>query len=114
VRISHGQGRAIIRALVAPVVLGSLMACGPVKSSISLVDANAQVEAARTAGAEKQAPYEWTAATLYLHQAREEVGRSEYEHAIDFANKASKYAGQARALAEKSVKAQPTPDPARP
>ncbi len=104
----------MIRALVAPVLLGSLMACGPVKSTINLVDANAQLEAARTAGAEKQAPYEWTAANLYLREAREQVARSEYEHAIDFANKASKYAGQARAMAEKATKAQPTPDPARP
>ncbi len=104
----------MIRALVAPVLLGSLMACGPVKSTISLVDANAQLDAARAAGAEKQAPYEWTAATLYLHEAREEVARSEYEHAIDFANKASKYASEARAIAEKAPKAQPTPDPARP
>jgi hypothetical protein len=104
----------MIRALVAPVLLGSLMACGPVKSTVNLVDANAQLEAARTAGAEKQAPYEWTAATLYLREAREQVARSEYEHAIDFANKAAKYASQARALAEKATKAQPTPDTARP
>ena len=104
----------MIRALVAPVVLGSLMACGPVKSSVNLMSASSEIEAARTAGAEKQAPYEWTAATLYLHQAREEVARSEYEHAIDFADKASKYARQARAVAEKATQPQPTQDPARP
>lgn len=104
----------MIRALVAPVLLGSLVACGPIKSTVNLVDANSQLEAARAAGAEKQAPYEWTAANLYLHQAREEVARSEYELAIDFADKASKYASQARAMAEKATKAQPTRDPARP
>ncbi len=105
-RTSAGPGRAIIRALVAPIAFAALLACGPVQSTAYLLDAGAQLEAARTAGAEKYAPYEWTAANLYLHQAREQVGRSEYRHAVDSADKASKYAIQARAAAVIAAKAE--------
>ncbi|XXF80232.1 DUF4398 domain-containing protein [Myxococcaceae bacterium GXIMD 01537] len=71
-------------------------ACGPVKSTANLLDAEVQIQAARTAGAEKLSPYEWTAANLYLHKAREEVGYSDYQSGVDFAVKASRYANEAR------------------
>jgi hypothetical protein len=73
-----------------------LAACGPVKSTANLLDAEVQIQAARTAGAEKLAPYEWTAANLYLHKAREEVGYSDYQAGVDFAVKASRFANEAR------------------
>lgn len=76
---------------------GCLTACGPIQSTAFLLDADVQLEAARTAGAEKYSPYEWTAAKLYLHKAREEVGYSDFEAAVDFAQKASKYANDAKA-----------------
>jgi hypothetical protein len=93
------QGSAVARGLAASLVLGALLACGPVQSTAFLIDADAQLEAARAAGAEKRAPYEWTAANLYLHKAREEVGKSEYDYAMQFAGKASAYASRARAAA---------------
>ena len=80
--------------LVAAVSL--LAACGPVKSTSNILDAEVQIQAARTAGAEKLAPYEWTAANLYLHKAREEVGYSDYQAGVDFAVKASRFANEAR------------------
>ncbi len=95
----------MIRALAVSTVLGTLAACGPVQSTSYLMDADAQLEAARTAGAETHAPYEWTAANLYFHKAREEVARSDYEVAVDFAHKASRYAKQARANALAAIKA---------
>src|SRR5689334_22505710 len=70
--------------------------CGPVQSTAYLLDADINLQAAKTAGAEKYAPYEWTAATLYLMKAREEVGTSDYEAAVSFAQKASKFANEAR------------------
>lgn len=75
------------------------------QSTAHLLDANTQIAAARTASAEKYAPYEWTSANLYLHQARLLVGYSEYEAAVNFAGKASKFASEARekALAEAAV-----------
>lgn len=83
-----------LSVLVAAVSL--LAACGPVKSTSNLLDAEVQIQAARTAGAEKLAPYEWTAANLYLHKAREEVGYSDYQAGVDFAVKASRFANEAR------------------
>ncbi len=82
-------------------------ACGPVQSTAQLVDADRQLRAAREAGAESRAPYEWTAATLYLQKAREEVGHSSYEIAVQFARKAAQYAIEAR---ERADAASPTPE----
>ena len=109
---SLGQGTAVRRLPFIAILVTPLLGCGPVRSSASLADASSQIEAARQAGAEKQAPYEWTAATLYLHKAREEMGRSQYEYAVDFARKASTYAAQARAAAMKAAKSASDEDPA--
>lgn len=87
-------------ALLTLVVTAS--ACGPIQSTAYLLDADVALEAAKTAGAEKYAPYEYTAARLYLLKAREEVGYSDFEVAVDFAQKASKFANEAR---EKSLTA---------
>lgn len=84
------------RLLVLVAAAGALAGCGPLKSTSHLLDAEVQIQAARTAGAEKLAPYEWTAANLYIHKAREEVSYSDYQAGVDFAEKASRYANEAR------------------
>ena len=76
------------RLLVLVAAAGTLAGCGPLKSTSHLLDAEVQIQAARTAGAEKLAPYEWTAANLYIHKAREEVSYSDYQAGVDFAEKA--------------------------
>jgi Domain of unknown function (DUF4398) len=83
---------AVPLGLFAALVLG----CGPVQSTAYLLDAEVQIEAARTAQADKLAPYEWTLANLYIHKAREEVGYSDYEAAVAFAQKASSNAREAK------------------
>ncbi|MCI0571613.1 MAG: DUF4398 domain-containing protein [Myxococcaceae bacterium] len=70
--------------------------CGPIQSTAYLLDAEVQIQAARTAGAEKLALYEWTGANLYLEKAREEAGYSDYEVAVKFAERAAKLAAEAR------------------
>jgi hypothetical protein len=89
-----------VRFLIHSVALLALLAagsgCGPIKSTAFLLDAEVQIEAARTASAEKLAPYEWTAANLYIHKAREEVGYSDFETGVEYAGKASKFANEAR------------------
>jgi hypothetical protein len=92
------------RLLFAVIALVGFAACGPVQSTAHLLDADVQLEAARTAQADKLAPYEWTAANLYLHKAREEVGYADFEQAVSYASKAAKFATAARELAMKSVK----------
>jgi hypothetical protein len=95
--------------LLASLVLG----CGPTQSTAIIMDAEVQLEAATTADAEKLAPYEWTGALAYLHKAREEQGYSDYEVAIDFAEKARKLAREAKskAMAAKSEGALPNVPP---
>ena len=88
-------------------VAGALTACGPVKSTANILDAEVQIQAARTAGADKLAPYEWTAANLYIAKAREEVGYSDYQAGVDFAVKASRFANEAR---EKAMSVAGSPD----
>lgn len=73
-----------------------LFSCGPARTTAHLVDADVQLEAARMAGAPKYAPYEYTAASLYLGKAREEVGYSDYEVAVRFAEKAARFAQEAK------------------
>lgn len=77
-------------------VAGALAGCGPVRSTANILDAEVQIQAARTAGAGEKAPYEFTAAGLYLDKAREEVGYSDYEVGVKFAKKASECAEAAR------------------
>ena len=94
------MANALTRLVPVSFLLVALAGCGPLQSTAYLLDAEVQIEAARTAGADKYSPYEWTAANLYIHKAREEVGYSDFEVAVDFAQKASKFANEAR---EKSM-----------
>lgn len=86
--------------LVAALALGA-SACGPVQSTSYLIDTETMLEAARTAQADKLAPYEWTAANLYYAKSKEEVGYSDYEQAVDFGKKAVDFATRARDAALK-------------
>lgn len=105
------------RLLVLVAVAGALCGCGPVRSTSHLLDAEVQIQSARTAGAEKLAPYEWTAANLYFHKAREEVSYSDYQAGVDFAEKAVRFANEARerslanANADSVDPSSPSPNP---
>lgn len=101
------------RLLALAAAAGALAGCGPIRSTAYLLDAEVQIEAARTAGAEKRAPYEWTAANLYIRKAREEVAYSDFQAGLDFAEKASRFANKARenSLAAGNA-ASPAPTPA--
>ena len=102
---------AATRLVVCAALLAATGACGPVQSTAYLLDAAVQIEAARTAQAERFAPYEWTSANLYLHKAREEVGYSDFEQAVDYSKKASVFANQAKVNAMKAArKDDPTSD----
>lgn len=86
------------------VAVALVSGCGPVQSTSFLMDAETMLEAARTAQAEKLAPYEWTAANLYLHKSKEEVGYSDFEQAVDYAKKAVEFATRARDGAVRAVR----------
>jgi len=85
-----------VRLLVALLVIASLVGCGPIQSTASLIDAEVALEAARAAGAPGSAPYEYTAAEAYLHKSREVSGRARYEESAIFAARARDLAKEAR------------------
>jgi hypothetical protein len=63
--------------------------CGPIEYiSIVTFEASREVAAARGARADQLAPYEYTAATEYLHKARELGGHARYQDAADFGRRA--------------------------
>ena len=75
--------------------------CGPVEY-IGQVTRRAarEVAAAKTSGADRIAPYEYTAAVEYLHKAREEAGYADFQAAIRFGKKAEELAKRAQELAQ--------------
>jgi len=90
---------------IGAALLGIALAtnAGCVAPAIAMSDINtAQVElaAARTADAPRLAPYEYTLADLYLKQARERMGSSDYQESYEYARKATGFARQATEKAE--------------
>lgn len=88
------MSRVVIVALLG--VLGTT-GCGPLISSYLIVSAQAEVDGARAAEAEKYALYEFTAAREYLHKSKEEQGYADFGPSIDFAAKAKDLAERATA-----------------
>jgi len=94
-------------------VVAAGAACGPIEYVSQVSDkASHAVEAAKRAGAERAAPYEYTAAVAYLHKAREEGGYAEYQIAIEYGRRSEELAEKALAIAEKegAAKSDPTSD----
>jgi hypothetical protein len=85
-----------VRLLLASLALATLAACGPIQSTAALIDADVEVEAARSAQAASSATYEFVSAEVYLHKAREVSGRAEYESATRLATRAQAFAKEAR------------------
>jgi hypothetical protein len=96
------RNRPLLAALLLALGAPALFGCGPLRSTAFILDAEVQIEAARTAGAEKYSPYEFTLAQLYIKKAREVVGFSDYEVGVGFAEQAS---AQARKAKESSMAA---------
>jgi outer membrane biogenesis lipoprotein LolB len=99
-----------VRLVLAFLALATLAACGPIRSTAALIDADVEIEAARAAGAAQTSTYEFTGAEAYLKKAREVSGRAEYEAATRFAAKSLALAKEARKNAvAASNKAQENP-----
>ena len=81
--------------------------CGPIQTTAWMMDAEVALDSAKTAGAAERSPYELHSAELYLHKAREELGYSEYELAVEYARRATHRAQEARERALKGAKGTP-------
>jgi hypothetical protein len=85
-------------ALGAATLLG--VGCGPIEYIANVpLDASGAVAEAKHVGADKYAPYEYTAAIEYLHKARELAGFARFHSSVGFARKSAKLAKEGRALA---------------
>lgn len=99
-----------MRLVLALFALAAAAGCGPIQSTPALIEADVELQAARSAGAATAAPYEFTSAEAYLRKAREEASYAQYQPATDFALKARDLAKEAR---EKALNAsnRPTENP---
>jgi len=97
------------------VTVAVLGGCGPVTYVGEVHHADDAVEAARTANAERYAPYWWTRATQYLHKARELAGHADWTGANQFgrlATEAANVAQQEAAVAAGDPSKRPLEGPA--
>lgn len=81
----------VVCAAVLPLA-GLLTGCGPILSTYLILSAQADLDGAQAAEAEKYAVYEYTMSAQYLHKAREEQGYADFGPAIDYAFKAEEMA----------------------
>ena len=89
---------------VVPLVL-ALGACGPIAYVNEVTrKASDSVEVARAAQADKYAPYYWTRATQYLHQAMVLAAHADFQGANRFGRLASEAAKQATIDAREAAK----------
>ncbi len=97
--------------VIALALLTATSACGPIVYVSEVTrSASTNVEAARAAQADKYAPYWWTRATQYIHQARVKAAYADFEGANRFgrlANEAAKQAITEAAIAEKDPSKRP-------
>ncbi len=89
------SARLYLMMVSALVVCG----CGPIEYIANVpMEASGLVAEAKHVKAEKYAPYEITAATEYLHKSRELGGYARFHSSVQFAQKATKLAQQAKQL----------------
>ena len=93
-------GAVVAGALMA--LLGGAVGCGPILSTQTLSDAEAAIEAAREAGADQSAVYEYVSAVEYWEKAREEWAYSDFQHALEYAERAVEFAQRAFERAQRS------------
>lgn len=92
--LNRASGGVLLVFWCAVVML--ISACGPIKSTTQISNAETSFEAAKLANAEKLAPYEYYMAEQLLNKAREEWGYSDFEMSADYAEKARDFADKAR------------------
>lgn len=79
-------------------------------STYLIISAQAELDGAQAAEAEKYALYEYTASSEYLAKAREEQGYADFGPAIDYAFKAQELAVKAKERAEQQREKLRAPD----
>lgn len=92
-------------------LIALLGACGPIAYVNEVTRrASTSVDAARAVQADKYAPYYWTRANQYLHQARVAAARADFQGANRFGKLASE-AGDKAVVEAEIVRKDPTKGP---
>ena len=98
--------RVAVILLAASLVIS---ACGPASYIYTVTnEARRLVSEAKTAGAEKHAPYEYWSAVTYLRMAREMAAHADYQIAVDYGRRAVKMGERAQKLCEERRRDGPT------
>ena len=85
----------------------SLAGCGPVIATSNIIQADAALEEARLLNAQTYAPYWFHSAKIYLKKARSLDGKSEYQHASNYAGVALSRAQKALELTRRKIRSTP-------
>lgn len=109
--LAWGRRMATV-GLLGGVLVGTT-GCGAAMSTYLILRAQAELDGAEAAEAEKYAPYEYRAANEYLHKSREEQGHADFGPSIEYAFKAQELAEKGRTRAEDQRK-QLEPPPGEP
>ena len=96
--------RATLAALLMLAMVPLASGCGAAMSTYLILVAQADLDGAEAAEADKFAPYEYTAAQEYLRKAREEQSYADFGPSIEYAWKAQELAEAGRIRAEKERK----------
>ncbi len=91
--------RPVVSFLFFILAVAVMSGCGVVRSSTALIEARHEYDAARLAGAETRAPYEYTLGVEYLRKAKEEAGYSDYQVSERLARRAQAWLQEARRAA---------------
>lgn len=95
---SSAVTRRLRRSVSTLVLIGAGLlagACGPILSTQTINDADDAVRMARDIQADQYAVFEFVSAEEYLAKAREEWGYSDFQHALEYAERAVTFAQQA-------------------
>ena len=90
----HSLRSTLFRLIALPLTLWAT-ACGSILSASEISGASSALEQAEAASADELAIYEFVSAQEYLHKARTEWGRSDFQQAVDYARRAQIFAVQA-------------------
>jgi hypothetical protein len=96
-RVRRRRATPLAAVLGLAMLAGGLAGCGPVTYVTEIGRASTALDEARAAQAERYAPYWWTRAAQYLHEARAVAAHADYEGARRFGKLAAEAATRATA-----------------
>jgi hypothetical protein len=80
------------RLVTSILALAVMASCGPVQTTISISRAQEKIRAAKLANAQADAPYELAGAELFLAEAKQREGRSDFQAAKEYGDEALRLA----------------------